>query len=116
MPALSEKESVMKRLVWSLLIVSALSLASVPEASAHGSQYGGHGRHYVVRYGHSYPYWLHRNYDFHRWYWRSHYRDDFYMSWDRLFDIYRYERKYRRPHRYYDRRGYYRHRKQHRRH
>ena len=106
----------MKRFVWSLVIVSALSLVYVPEASPHGSEYRGHDRHTIVRHGHSYPYGLHRNYDFHRWYWRSHHRYDIQMSWDRLFDIYRYERKYRRPSYYYDRRGYYRQRKQHRRH
>ncbi len=106
----------MKRLVWTLVITSALALAIVPEASAHGSQYGSYDRHHVVRHGHSYPYRLRRHYDFHRWYWHSHYRYDFYVSWDRLFDIYRYERKYHRPYRYYDRHGHNRHRKHHRHH
>jgi len=106
----------MKRLVWTLIITSALGMASVPEASAHGSHNRAYDRHYVVRHGHSYPYWLRRNYDFHRWYVGSRFRYDFYMSWDRLFDIYRYERKYHRPYRYYDRRGRDRHRKNQRRH
>jgi hypothetical protein len=106
----------MKRLIWSLLIASALVLTSVPGASAHGSHYRAYERHYVVRHGHNYPYWLRRNSDFHRWYWHSYYRHDFYLSWDQLFDIYRYERRYHRPYRYYDRRGYDRYRDQPHRH
>lgn len=103
----------MNRLIWSLLITIALSLAAVSEASAHGSRYVSYDRHTVVRYGESYPYWLQRNYDFRHWYLRSRYRHDFYPGWDRLFDIYRYERKYHRPYRYYDRRGRKRHREHH---
>ena len=106
----------MKRLVWTLLIASAMGLATVPEASAHGSHNRAYDRHAVVRYGHRYPYWLRRHYDFQRWYVRSRYRYDFYMSWDRLYDIYGYERKYRRSYRDYDRREYDRRRKHHRRH
>ena len=106
----------MKRLVWSLLISSALLLASVPDAMAHGSQYRAYDRHYAVRHGYDYPYWLRRNYDFHRWYRHSHYRYDLRLSWKRLYNIYRFERKYYRPYRYYDRHGYYRHRKYHRHH
>lgn len=106
----------MKRLVWSLVITGALILASVPEASASGGQYRAYDNHYAVRQGHNYPYRLRRNDDFRRWYGRSHYRYGFYTSWDRLFDIYRYERRYQRPYRYYDRRGYNRHRRHRRRH
>jgi len=116
MPAPLQKELVMKRLICTLLIASALGLVTMPEASAHGSRDKAYDRHYVVRYGHKYPNWLRRNNDFHRWYIRSHYRHDFYMSWDRLFDIYRYERKYYRPYRYYDRRDHDRHRRQRHRH
>ncbi len=95
----------MKRLVWSLVLASALFVAGVPEASAHRSHHGAHGaydRYYVVRHGHHYPGWLRRHNDFHRWYRRSHYRHDFYLSWPRLFDIYQYERKYHRHYRYQD--------------
>lgn len=99
----------MKRLVWSLVIMSALALASVPEASAHGSHYRAYDRHHVVRHSHSYPYWLRRNHEFHRWYLHSHYRNHYYLSWNRLFDIYRYERRYQRPHRRYDRHSHSRH-------
>ncbi len=116
MPAMSEKEFVMNRLVWSLLIAGALSLVSVPEASAHGNRYASYDRHTVVRYGESYPYWLRRNVDFGRWYLRSHYRHDLYLGWDRLFEIYRYERKYHRLYRHYDRRGRHRYREHHRHH
>lgn len=93
----------MKRLVWSLVITSALILAAVPEASAHGSHSRAYDRHYIVRDGHHYPYWLRRNTDFHRWYHRSRYRNDFYVSWYRLFDIYQYDRRYYRSHRSDDR-------------
>ncbi len=106
----------MNRLVWSLLIASALSLASVPEASAHESRYASYDRHTIVRHAGHYPHWLRRDYDFRRWYLHSRFRYDFYLSWDRLFDIYRYERKYHRPYRHYDRRDRYRHRKPHRHH
>lgn len=106
----------MKRLVWSLLIASTLVLTAVSEASAHAGPYRAYERHVVVRHGHSYPRWLSRNSDFHRWYWRSHYRNDFYLSWDRLFEIYRYERRYHRPYRYYDRRAHNRYRDRHHRH
>ncbi|MEE8221893.1 MAG: hypothetical protein V3R21_09035 [Woeseiaceae bacterium] len=104
----------MKRLVWSLVLASALFVAGAPEASAHGSHngaYGGYDRYYVVRHGHHYPGWLRRHNDFHRWYRRSHYRYDSYLSWSRLFDIYHYERKYHRPYRYQDH-----HRDRHHRH
>jgi hypothetical protein len=59
---------------------------------------------------------LRRNNDFHRWYRRSRYRHDFYLSWYRLFDIYHYERRYQRTYRYND--YYYRdrHRRDHRHH
>ncbi len=106
----------MKRLVWLLLITGVLTLAAVPEASANGSQYRSYDRHYDVRHGHGYPTWLRRNYDFHRWYWRSHHHNDFNMSWSRLFDVYRYERKYHHPYHDYDRRRHNRHRKHHRHH
>jgi len=109
----------MKRLVWLLVLTGALFAGGVPEASAHGSNVGSHiayDRHYVVRHGHSYPRWLRRHDDFHRWYWRSHFRNDYYLSWNRLYDIYRYERKYRRSYRYSDYRGRHRHHGHHRRH
>ncbi len=106
----------MKRLIWLFVITSALGLASVPEASAHGGQYRAYERHYVVRHGHSYPYWLRRQYDFHRWYRHSQYRYDFHLSWERLFDFYRYERRYHRPYRYHDGYGRNHQRKYHRHH
>lgn len=86
----------MKRLIWLLVLSAALVVAVVPEASAHPSHYQ-FDRHYVVRHGHSYPYWLRRNSDFHDWYWQSRFRNDFYLSWNEIFGIYRYERRYRRP-------------------
>lgn len=91
----------MKRLVWSLLLASALTLVSAPEASAHAVHYiahVGYGGPYVVR--HAYPRWLYHHHDFHRWYRRSPYRYDHYLSWHRLYDIYRYERKFSRPYRH----------------
>jgi hypothetical protein len=109
----------MKRLVWSLLITGALFVSVVPEASAHGSHYRGHvayDRHHIVRHGHHYPYWLRRNADFHRWYRHSHYRNDFYLSWNHLFDIYRFERRYHRSYRLYDSRVSEHDRRRHRRH
>jgi hypothetical protein len=94
----------MKCFVWSLVLTGALLVAAVPEASAHGSYDGrhiGNVRHYNVRHSHHYPQWLRPQYDFHRWYRRSHFRDAYYLSWQQLFDIYRYEQKYRRPYRHY---------------
>ncbi|MFQ6004419.1 MAG: hypothetical protein ACE5OQ_02860 [Woeseia sp.] len=108
----------MKRLVWSLVLMSALFVGSAPEALAHGSFYKSHfpyDGHYVVRHGHHYPSWLARHHDFRRWYWRSPYRYDLYLSWHGLYDIYRYERKYHRPYRHHHR-DRHRHRRHHRHH
>ena len=106
----------MKRLVWTLVVTCTLGLASVPEASADGGQYRTYDGHHVVRNSRSYPYWLRRQYDFHHWYRHSHYRYDFHLSWERLFDIYRHEHSNHRPYRYYDRYGRNHHRKYHRHH
>lgn len=93
----------MKRLLCALALAGALCVASLPDASAHERHYRGriaYQRHAMPQRSHHSPAWLRRNYDFQLWYGRSRFRYDFYLSWYQLFDIYRYERRYRRPYPY----------------
>ena len=42
------------------------------------------------------PYWLKQNRSFRRWFSHTHFKANRRLSWNRLFEIYRYEHRYRR--------------------
>ena len=55
-----------------------------------------------------FPRWLRAKQDFQRWYYYSHYRYMRRLSWQRLYDLYLYDKRYtrrawRNDHRHYDR-------------
>lgn len=54
--------------------------------------------HYHAKYKRSkhMPYWLKQDRSFRRWYKHTHFRADRRISWNRLFDIYRFELRYHR--------------------
>ncbi len=100
------------------LIAGGLTLLDVPEAQAHtevrvnrsGPAYHvvddrRHGRDYYERNGyrdaywryeraHKMPKWLKRKKPFRRWYNGSPMKRYRFLSWDQLYEIYRYERSY----------------------
>ena len=97
---------VMKRTIYSLLVGSCFILLSAADASAHGVEYRPHIAHGSYVHGRTrfFPAWLKRNREFQRWYWHSHYRLERRVSWRRLYDIYRFERRHRwNSRRYYNR-------------
>ena len=88
----------MNKLSATLLLAAGLFLTDVSPATAHPGADGAraHDRgHYVeIRRRHEMPRWLRRNTDFRHWYRRSplsRYRQ---ISWNQLYDIYRWERRY----------------------
>jgi hypothetical protein len=89
---------IMKRTIFSLVFGAGLVLLSAVDASAHEVEY----RPYYVQHHHAYartrifPAWLKRNREFQRWYMHNHYRFKRHISWPRLYDMYRFERRHRR--------------------
>ena len=88
---------VMKRTFFSLIFGICLLLVNVPEASAHKIEYRPYvvHDHYAYAGSRSFPRWLRKNRDFQRWYLYSNYRLNRHMSWHRLYDIYRFEKRHR---------------------
>ena len=108
----AKSSHIMKRTFLSLAFGICLLLVGTPDASAH---WVGHRPPVVKNYvpGRSvfFPAWLRRNRDFQHWYWHNRYRFKRHVSWIRLYDIYRFEKRfYRFGGRYYQRhyadRGY----------
>jgi len=93
----SKANNCMKRTAWSLILGMGLMLANVPEASAHKIEYRPYVvyDHYTYARSRHFPRWLRKDRDFQRWYLYSNYRTNRHMSWHRLFDIYKYERRHR---------------------
>ncbi len=106
----------MNKLLISTLIACGLLLLDAPEAAAHNDghnhkQYSdrnysrSYDRDYYPRYRYQrnkhytsrharpgrMPKWLKRDHSFKRWYGHSRLRYDRYTSWERVFDIYRWE-------------------------
>lgn len=88
---------IMKRTICSLVSCVCLVLLSATDASAHGIEYRPYfvQDYYVHKGTRSFPRWLRRHREFQHWYRHSHYRVTRRMSWRRLYDIYRYERRHR---------------------
>ena len=93
----------MNRLLTTALLAGGLLLLDAPEAAAHKETRSlhQHWAHYHVetRRVHRMPPWLKRNQSFRHWYRHSGLRKNRYLSWHRLFDIYRWERVERRRYR-----------------
>jgi len=82
-----------------LFIGSFLSLLSVVDAAAHTPDYRPYvvQRHYVVSQPRSFPHWLHKDRKFQRWYLGNRYRLRPDLSWQRVYDVYYFEKRHR-PH------------------
>ncbi len=112
----------MNKILTIALIAGGLLLLESPEAAAHKEIRNVYppSFHYRVesRRAKHMPHWLHHKKSFRRWYRNSRLRHNRRLSWNRLFDIYRWERYqakvHRRSHRhrdwYADDYGYKRHR------
>ena len=120
----------MNKLLLSTAIACGLLLLDAPEAAAHeqrGRQHsspmydsydkagrGNHGRRSYRREGYKrydyssayergkkMPKWIRGDRSFRHWFERSHLRRDRWMSWHQVFEIYRWERSYRRYYRHF---------------
>jgi len=94
---------IMTRTICSLSLGIGLFLVSAADASAHEIQYRPHIVHDHYEYGRTrlLPRWLKRNREFQHWYLHSRYRFMRRMTWHRVYDLYLFERRYRRSHRKY---------------
>ena len=93
----------MNKMIATTLLAGALLLLDAPEAAAH-KQVRNHTQtwgHYGVEHRRTQqmPRWLQRNKSFRHWYKRSSVRRDRRLGWHQLFDIYRWERSYKRRYR-----------------
>jgi hypothetical protein len=93
----ANKCHIMKRTILSLLFGAGLVLLVAADASAHEVEYRPYyvANHYVYARTRYFPDWLQRNREFQRWYMHSHYRFERHVSWPRLYDVYRFERRHR---------------------
>ncbi|MGB5511281.1 MAG: hypothetical protein WBM87_06195 [Woeseiaceae bacterium] len=93
----------MNKMIVTTLLAGALLLLDAPEAAAH-KQVRNHAQtwgHYAVEHRRTQqmPRWLKRNKSFRHWYTHSSVRRDRRLGWHQLFDIYRWERSYKRRYR-----------------
>ncbi len=107
----------MNKMIVTTLLAGALLLLEAPDAAAH-KQVRNHPQawaHYGMehRRAHQMPRWLKRNKSFRHWYRHSSVSRDRRLSWHQLFDIYRWERSYKRryrvAHNYRPHRDFYEH-------
>lgn len=93
----------MNKMIATTLLAGALLLLDAPEAAAH-KQVRNHAQtwgHYGVEHRRTQqmPRWLQRNKSFRHWYKRSSVRRDRRLGWHQLFNIYSWERSYKRRYR-----------------
>ena len=103
---LKELENDMNKIITVALVAGGLLLLDSPEATAHDEgRYSYYSTHYQadLHRRHQMPRWLKRDRAFRHWYKHSRLRRHRHLSWDRLFDIYRWETVDRRMHRRADR-------------
>jgi hypothetical protein len=88
---------IITRTICSLIFGAGLFLLSGADASAHRIEYRPYIAHdyHVYSRTRTFPGWLMRNREFQHWYRHSHYRLTRHMSWHRLYDVYRFERRHR---------------------
>ncbi len=89
---------IMKRTILALVFGAGLILLNAANASAHEAEYRPYyvQHHYVHARTSFFPGWLRRNREFQRWYMHNQYRFTRHISWHRLHDTYRLERRQRR--------------------
>ena len=110
----------MFRIIGSSIALVGLLLGAAPAAEAHGARHHSSDNHYHQRAFHRnrhMPRWLWRKRGFRQWYFHTPLRFDRRLSWSRLYDAFRWERRYnfRRSYRlhygpryrHYDRHGRY---------
>jgi hypothetical protein len=100
---------ILNRAAHSLVIGAGLLLLSTVDATAHDVDYRSYvaQRHYVLSPPGPFPRWLRENREFQHWYVGSHYRLKRDLGWQRIYDAYYFERRYRlQSHRYYGRAGH----------
>ncbi len=88
-----------KRLLLSCVLIAGFTAVFVPQAMAHEPAYKSswhYDRHAVVDHRHRMPHRLRHNKAFRYWYGHSRYQYQPYLSWNRLYDLYRYHRYYHR--------------------
>ena len=86
-------------IAWSLVTLAGISLFAAPEASAHDVtrvRYVDYDYYPYRQSTHIFPRWLRAKQDFQRWYSFSHYRYMRRLSWQRLYDLYLYDKRYSR--------------------
>lgn len=93
----------MNKMIVTTLLAGALLLLDAPEAAAH-KQVHNHAQtwnQYGVEHRRTrqMPRWLKRNKSFRHWYTHSRIRRDRRLGWHQVFDIYRWERSYKRRYR-----------------
>ena len=93
----------MNKILTIALIAGGLLLLESPEAAAHKEVRIAYppSVHYHVesRRAKHMPYWLYRKKSFRRWYRNSRLRRNRHLSWNQVFDIYRWERFQAKAHR-----------------
>lgn len=96
-------------LAWSMIILAGTVFVAPTSASAHEVKYAygvNHGYYVHDRSARHFPRWLRARRDFQHWYHRSHYRYMRRLSWERLYDLYLYEKRRAGHHsRHYDHHG-----------
>jgi hypothetical protein len=110
----------MNKIITVALIAGGLLLLDSPEAAAHkevrNAYQSSANFRFVAQRAKLMPRWLKRNKSFRKWYQHTRLRRNRHLAWNRLFEIYRWERVHLRQHRrddhryrdYYGSNDYYR--------
>ncbi len=91
------RSHILKRTISSLIIGACLFLTGAADASAHEIAFRPYvvHRQYAAGQTRLFPGWLRRNREFQRWYLNTRYLSMRRLSWQRLYDIYSFEKRYR---------------------
>ncbi len=87
----------MLRIISSSIVLAGVLLFAGQPAEAHGARhqkYQGHGHHHRAAYRHGMPRWLWKKKGFRRWYHRTPQRLTNRLTWPRLYNAYRWERRH----------------------
>ena len=95
------KSHILTHTISSLIIGICLFLIGAADASAHEIDFRPYAvqRHYAPGQSGVLPDWLRGNREFQRWHLNSRYRSTRCLSWQRLYNIYSFEKRYRLQHR-----------------
>ena len=98
------RSHILQRTISSLIIGTSLFLAGATDASAHKTDYRSYvvHRQYSSSHTRTFPGWLRRDREFQHWYLNTRYRAMPRLSWQRLYNIYCFDKRYRlQSHRFY---------------